>query len=69
MALPKPQPRNQYHFESMELDEVRRYPDDGTSGKRALTAAYAYARRNGLQFCGATETKRGKDYMLIRRVR
>ena len=69
MPLEKPQPRAKYEFGEMILNEVKKVRDEDGSGIRALTAAYAYARRNGWKFCGATETKRGVTSMLIRRVK
>jgi hypothetical protein len=69
MALEKPQPRAKYGFGEMAVNEVKKIRDEGGSGTRALNSAYAYARRNGWQFCGATETGRGVTSMLIRRVK
>lgn len=69
MALEKPQPRAKYGFGEMAVNEVKKIRDEDGSGTRALTAAYAYARRNGWKFCGATETTRGVTSMLIRRVK
>lgn len=69
MALEKPQPRAKYGFGDMRVDEVKKVRDEDGSGTRALTAAYAYARRNGWKFCGAMETKRGVTSMLIRRIK
>jgi hypothetical protein len=65
----KPQPRASYRFALMKVDEVYKVRDEDGAGKKALAAAYAYGRRNGWKFCGAQDTKRGIDYMLIRRVK
>ncbi len=68
----KPQPRAKYNFGDMEVNEVKRIHipyDDLGAGDRARCAAYAYGRRNDLEFCGATAMQRGKHYMLIRRVK
>ena len=69
MTLEKPQPRAKYGFGEMKVDDVKRVKDEDGAGTRALTAAYAFARRNGWQFCGGRETKRGVTSMLIRRVK
>lgn len=69
MPLEKPQPRASYAFGEMAVNEVKKVRDEDGSGIRALTAAYAFAHRNGWKFCGATETKRGVTSMLIRRVK
>lgn len=68
----KPQPRAKYNFHELPRDAVMsvKIPeDDPAAGSRALCAAYAYGRRNGKQFCGATGVVRNKNVMLIRRVK
>ena len=67
-----PQPRTHHEFDKMKVNYIKEIPitpDDPKAGDRARSAAYAYGRRNGQQFCGAIETFRGKDYMVIRRVK
>lgn len=69
MVLEKPQPRAKYAFDEMAVNDVKRIRAADGAGTRALTAAYAYARRNGWQFCGGLDTKRGVTSMLIRRMK
>jgi hypothetical protein len=72
MIMDKPQPRAKYDFGEMSVNDVKdvRIPDDDPeAGDRARCAAYAYGRRNDQQFCGAVTTRRGKNYMQIRRVK
>ena len=71
MKIPKP--RAHYAFHKMgpfDLIRVRIPDDDPKAGARALCAAYAYGRRNGLKFCGGLYVvpKSGNRYMVIRRV-
>ena len=72
MSRDKPQPRAKFNFSTMKLDGIKRIavPEDDTgAGQRALSAAYAYGRRNGWGFCGAHVEEGGKTYMLIRRIK
>ena len=62
----KPQPRPHYAFETMELDEVKHYNDAEFDGAKVLSAAYAYGRRRGKKFCGATQVLDGVRVMSIR---
>ena len=69
--LEKPQPRPNYGFETMKVNDVKKVlcPDhDAFAGERVRAAAYAYGRRNGWKFCGANDVICGKSYMLIRRI-
>jgi len=67
-----PQPRAKYEFDGMKVDDVKKVhisDTDPKAGDRARWAAYAYGRRNNQQFCSAVTTERGKNYMLIRRIK
>ena len=68
-----PRPRASYDFGIMQKNDLLRIrvPDsDPRAGLRALTAAYAYGRRNNQKFCGAHSTTRsGNRSMTIRRVK
>ena len=64
-------PRNNYNFGDLHVGETRKFrvtETDPRAGTRALCAAYAYGRRNGQKFFGATTTTRfGNTYMTIGR--
>jgi hypothetical protein len=64
-------PRNKYTFATMKSGDQIRFkidPDDPRSGKRELTAAYAYGRRNKMKFFGQVVKGRTHSYMVIGRV-
>ena len=72
MVKKVPEPRVKYDFGSMELNEVKYFPlseplTERLDAEKVLCAAYAYGRRNGMKFCGSTETRRKKQYMAVRR--
>lgn len=63
--------RNRYPFTDMEIGDmftVKIPADNPMAGTRALTAAYAVARRHGKQFTGQSQVVRGKPRMNIWRV-
>jgi hypothetical protein len=66
-----PQPRKSYPFDTMAVGEVfsvKITAEDVRAGARALCAAYAYGRRNGQRYCGASRTARsGVKYLDISR--
>jgi hypothetical protein len=64
-------PRNKYGFATMKKGDQIRFKIDASdprSGKRELTAAYAYGRRHGIQFFGKVVKSRVYNYMVIGRV-
>ncbi len=65
-----PRARAKYDFASLEVGKVLRVPVPASSphaGRRALTAAYAYGRRNGKKFFGQHVDDSGERIMLIGR--
>jgi len=72
MMSTKPQPRIKYDFHEMKKGDVKKIhiPDaNPVAGERARCAAYAYGRRNNMQFCGSVEVQRKRNYMVICRVK
>jgi len=67
---PFPRARTRYDFASLEVGKVMRVPVPSSTpqaGTRALTAAYAYGRRNGKKFFGQHVDDSGERVMLISR--
>lgn len=64
-------PRNKYGFDKLGVGDllvVEVPADDPRAGARALCAAYAYGRRNGMKFFGhAYVTANGSRFMKIGR--
>jgi hypothetical protein len=65
------QPRKSYRFGGLQPGQrirIKIPDDDPLAGRRALCAAYAYGRRNGMKFFGKVSItpKRGKVMVIGR---